>query len=244
VAEMLNLCVTHSDAVSLGVTLDKMLARRVVTPDVPVAPAMFIDIVDPVPSVYPLVFPVVVKPNDEGSSKGIRDDSIASDVNEADHLVRRLRRTYGCPILVEQYLPGKEITVGLIGNGATSEILGLMEIEPVDATSHFLYSVEAKRAFRERVRYHVPPRLPCATLRDIERYARTAFRLLGCRDVARCDFRLDAAGVPHFLECNPLPGLNPDCSDLVIMTRHKLSHRELVHAIFEAALQRYGMTHA
>lgn len=241
VCEMLNVRVTHSDAVALGVTLDKMLARRVVTPEVPVAPAAFVDLGDCVPTSYPLRFPVVVKPNDEGSSKGIRDDSIATDPVEAHRLVTRLRRTYGCPVLVEQYLSSTEVTVGLLGNGDRTEILGVMEIAPAEASARFLYSVEVKRAFRARVRYHMPPRLPCATRRTIEAYARTAYRLLGCRDVARMDFRLDASGVPHFLECNPLPGLRPDAGDLVIMTRDRFSHRELVHAIFRVALQRYGM---
>lgn len=116
----------------------------------------------------------------------------------------------------------------------------MMEIAPAEPVAHFVYSVEAKRAFRERVHYFTPPRLPQATLREIETLALTAYRLLGCRDVARLDFRLDAGGRPHFLECNPLPGLNPDTSDLVILSRATMAHGDLVRNIFSEAMRRYG----
>ena len=93
-----------------------------------------------------------------------------------------------------------------------------MEIAPAgDRGEPFLYCIETKRDFRRQVRYHVPPRLPAAHLDEIRSHALHAYRLLGCRDVARIDFRMDAAGRPRFLECNPLPGLNPYSSDIVIL---------------------------
>jgi D-alanine-D-alanine ligase len=186
-----------------------------------------------------LRFPVVVKPNHEGSSKGIRNDSYASTVDDARRLVVRLRETYRCSALVEEHLPGPEVTVGVIGNGSAARVLGTMEIAPVEPSDSFLYSVEVKRAFRQRVRYFTPPRLAAATRREIEQSALTAYRLLGCRDVARLDFRLDADGRPCFLECNPLPGLNPESSDLVIMSRSVMGYDDLVRAIFQAALTRH-----
>jgi D-alanine-D-alanine ligase len=241
VCEMLGLAATHSDSLTLGLTLDKMLTRRVVAPDVAVAGAALIREDDEIPSSLSLRFPVVVKPNHEGSSKGIRNDSYASTVHEARRLVVRLRETYRCPVLVEEYLPGPEVTVGVIGNGSAARVLGMMEIAPVESSGVFLYSVEVKRAFRERVRYFTPPRLAETTRREIEQRALTAYRLLGCRDVARLDFRLDGASQPRFLECNPLPGLNPDSSDLVIMSQSFLQYDELVRSIFREALSRYHL---
>ena len=91
------------------------------------------------------------------------------------------------------------------------------------------------------MRYYQPPRLDEATRLQVEVSALKAYRLLGCRDVARLDFRLDATGRPHFLECNPLPGLNPETSDLVILSRATMSHAQLVQEIFRHALRRYAM---
>lgn len=238
VCELLGLPFTHSDALTLGLTLDKMMARRVVSPDVAVAPAVLISEEDLLPQ-FP--FPAIVKPNDEGSSKGIRDDSLARDAGEARRLVERLRDLYGCPVLVEQYLPGAEVTAAVVGNGRDARVLGLMQIAPVQPAGYFIYSVEAKRAFRERVRYFLPPQLPASTLGEIEASALAAYRLLGCRDVARLDFRLDAQGRPHFLECNPLPGLNPETSDIVILSRSVVCYDDLVRGILRDAARRYGM---
>ena len=240
VCELLGIPFSHSDALTLALTLDKWMTRRVLSPDVAVAPAGLLEADDNVASLE-LCYPVVVKPNDEGSSKGIRDDSVASNLAEARRLVARLRALYRCPVLVEEFLPGAEVTVAVIGNGSEAFVLGMMEIAPLAPTAHFVYSVEAKRAFRERVQYFVPPRLDAATRDSIESAALTAYRLLACRDVARLDFRLDARGRPHLLECNPLPGLNPETSDLVILSRSSISYESLVQQIFRHALQRHTM---
>jgi D-alanine-D-alanine ligase len=240
VCEMLGVPYTHSDPLTLGLTLDKMLARRVVSPDVPVARAVLVDGWEHDDALDAFRYPAVVKPNDEGSSKGIHDDSLACGPGEARRLVERLRDLYECPVLVEQYLPGPEVTVGVMGNGRTVRILGVMEIAPAAPNGVFLYSVEAKRNFRERVRYFIPPRVPEPVVREIGRLALTAYRLLGCRDVARLDFRLDAEGRPRFLECNPLPGLSPDTSDIVILSAPSLSYPDLVCGVFREAALRHG----
>ena len=239
--ELLELPYTGSDALTLAVTLDKAVARRLVSPDVPVAPAVLISSARDLAQLERLRYPVIVKPNDEGSSKGIREDAIAVDCAAAREKAERLRATYGCPVLVEEYLSGPEVTVGIIGNGAPAEILGIMEIAPAGDAARFVYSIEVKRDWRRRVCYHVPPRLPPAVIDTLRDLARRAYELLGCRDFARLDFRLDAFGSPHFLECNPLPGLDPENSDLVIMARPHTTHEELVQRIFREAAARTGV---
>lgn len=241
VCEMLDLPFTHSDPLTLSLALDKMMARRVVSPDVPVAPAVLVNAVDDVHQLSSFPYPAVVKPNDEGSSKGVRDGCVAVDASHARVLLEYLRESYGCPVLVEQYLPGAELTVGITGNSGNTRILGVMEIAPADPNGHFLYSVEAKRAFRDRVRYFIPPRLPEEIIREVEEKALTAYRLLGCRDIARLDFRLDAKGQPHFLECNPLPGLNPETSDIGILSRPAMSYAQLVRGVLIDAAERCGV---
>ena len=241
VCELLSLPYTGSDALTLAVTLDKAVARRLVSPDVPVARAALVESEADAERLQELSYPALVKPNDEGSSKGIRADALAADPKAAAEGCRRLSALYGCAALVEEFLPGAEVTVGVVGNGASARVLGMMEIAPAHSNGPFVYSVEVKRDFRSRVRYHVPPRLSQAVRDDIERLALAAYRLLGCRDVARLDFRCDAAGRPRFLECNPLPGLDPDSSDLVILSRGILPYGELVRGILRDAASRQGV---
>ena len=241
VCELLALPYTGADALMLGVSLDKALARRVVSPEVPVAPGVLLEDEPWDGLLSCLRFPVIVKPNDEGSSKGIRADSLAFDPEAAVSVARRLRQAYQCPLLVEEFLPGAEVTVALAGNPPNVRLLGMMEISPKCDRAPFVYSLEIKRDFRRQVTYHVPPRLDPSVLAAIEQYARVAYRLLGCRDIARMDFRLDASGQPCFMECNPLPGLNPESSDIVILSAETVPYDQLVQGILLDALDRTGV---
>lgn len=243
ICEMLGLPFTGSDLLTLALSLDKAVARRVVSPEVPVARAVFIeDGQFPAETVAALRYPVLVKPNDEGSSKGIRRNALAEDLSGAREGWRRLREQYRCPTLVEEFVPGMEITVGIAGNGLGARVIGVMEIAPTGCETPFIYSLEVKRHYREQVRYHIPPRFDVTTFRKVERLALAAYRLLGCRDLARIDFRLDAEGVPRFIECNPLPGLHPDSGDMVILSRSTLSYEKLVQGILFDAAQRTGVS--
>jgi D-alanine-D-alanine ligase len=117
-----------------------------------------------------------------------------------------------------------------------------MEIAPaLELGQPFVYSVETKRDWRRRVRYHIPPRMPVETQDLIRTLALTAYRLLGCRDLARVDFRLDAAGQPVFLECNPLPGLNSDSGDIVILSSGVLPYEMLIQGVLRDAAERWGI---
>ncbi len=248
ICEFLGLPATGSDALTLAATLDKSVARRIVSPEVPVARGVLVEGLADEAALAQLRYPVVVKPNDEGASKGIRRESLCGDVVAAAGRCRWLRERYACPVLVEEFLPGMEVTVGVKGNGCNASLIGLMEIAPAeDRGEPFLYSLETKRDFRRQVRYHVPPRLRAEHLEEIRAHALNAYRLLGCRDIARIDFRTDAAGRPHFLECNPLPGLHPESSDIVILSRmvwpeHQQAYDCLVQGILRDAAERCGVS--
>lgn len=237
--ELLGLPYTGSDPLTLALALDKSLSKRVVSPELAVAPGVLLSGPEDEPALARLPYPAIVKPNDEGSSKGIRDGRhVAADAAEAAALGRRLADLYRCPALVETFLPGPEVTVGVAGNGSSARVLGMMEISPAHGDAPFVYSVEAKRDWRRRVAYHVPPRLPRDIRSSIGEQALLACRLLGCRDLARVDFRLDARGVPHFLECNPLPGLNPASSDIVLLCAGTTSYGALVRGVLQDAAAR------
>jgi len=242
VCELLGIPFTGSDMLTLAITLDKAAARRLVSPEVPVARAILLEGAPISADLRGLTYPVIVKPNDEGSSKGLRGQPVAHSAAAALARAHWLMETYGCPVLIEEFLEGTEVTVGVAGNHAETRILGLMEIAPVNPQSEWTYSLDAKRDWQRRVRYHVPPRLDASAIEAIEGHALTAYRLLGCRDLARLDFRLDAQGVPHFLECNPIPGLHPTSSDIVILSRSTLSHEDLVQGVFLDAARRWNIS--
>jgi D-alanine-D-alanine ligase len=123
----------------------------------------------------------------------------------------------------------------------TVGVVGALRVVPLRNPARFVYSLEVKRDYASNVRYECPPQLPAAHLRAVEEAALLVYRCLGCRDVARIDFRL-RDGVPYFLEVNPLPGLNPVLSDLVILAEKSgMPYAELVRSIVTAGLMRAGL---
>jgi D-alanine-D-alanine ligase len=242
VLEMLGIPYSGSDPLTLAVTLDKDCAKRLVaSAGVPVPKGVIIDPEDAqhaALSTQRLSFPMMVKPAWEGSSKGIRQQCVVERPAELRGLIYRLRQDYRQPVLVEEFIQGYELTVGIIGN-APPRVLGMMGVVPRQNVDRFVYSLEIKRDFRRLVRYECPPSLPAQTLAAIEKAALDSYGVLGCRDVSRIDFRV-RDGIPYFLEVNPLPGLHPEDSDLVIMAKNcGWSYHQLIEAILESALQRY-----
>ncbi|MEA5051732.1 MAG: ATP-grasp domain-containing protein [Oscillospiraceae bacterium] len=240
--EMLGIPYTGSDAVALGVSLDKLMCKRLVGAcGVRTAASAVVADAKDIPA--GLHYPVIVKPNAEGSGKGISEDCIAVDQAE---LARLLARDLpGCgSLLVEEYLPGREFTVGILGNGADRRIFPPMEIIYNGSTQRTfkVYSYEVKCNYKQHVRYECPAKLTAREAAQLTEAASKAFDALGCRDVARVDLRMDAAGEPCFLEINPLPGLAPGYSDLPMTAEAAgLDYDALVCGICEAAAQRLGV---
>ncbi len=243
VCEMLRIPFTHSDPLTLAATLDKAVAKRLVAAAGIATPRFAVadDPRRPLPA--HLGFPVIVKPLFEGSSMGVRKTSKVRAADELPARLSALRTAYAQPVLVEEFLPGAEFTVGVRGNGDHARVLGVMEIVPKrDRPEDFVYSLEVKRNYTEEVNYHVPPRRPDAVVAAIGDLALAAYRALECRDLARVDVRLDAEGRPHFLEVNPLPGINPVTGDIVIIaTRSGVSYRDLILGVVDAARARHGL---
>lgn len=243
--EMLGVPCTHSDPLTMAVTLDKAMAKRVVAScGVPTPEFVVVEHERDLAHIA-LPFPLFAKPLFEGSSMGIRRRSRVADRAELSERVGQLLGDYREPVLVEEFCGGAEFTVGLLGNGANVRVAATMEVEPLLVPrEQFVYSLEVKRNpnWAEEIAYHVPPKRTRAEIDAVEKVALDAWRALGCRDVARIDVRNDAAGNPKFIECNPLPGLAPGWSDLAILwDRTGGTYATLVGAILDEATTRLAL---
>jgi D-alanine-D-alanine ligase len=240
VLEMLDIPYSGADPQCLAVCLDKHLTKKLVSWEgVPTPKWSVIDHVN-VKSVdwAALPSPAFIKPVWEGSSKGIRLNSLIRDPKQIQATVTQLLKQYHQPVLVEEFISGGEVTVGVVGNNPP-KLVGIMHVVPRQRNADFVYSLEVKRDYEKLVDYECPAKLDKAILKNIEKYALKAFQVLECRDFSRVDFRISRDGTPYFLEINPLAGLNPRSSDLIIMANLVgWTYNELIDSILEAALKR------
>lgn len=238
--ELLDIPYTGSDPATLSLALDKALAKKVVrqagihTPDFQLMTSGKERLSKE------FTFPLIVKPVAEGSSKGVVKKSVCHGEAELREVVKEIVSKYQQPALVEEYIAGREFTVGLLGE-RRPKVLPPMEIVFLDTTDATpIYKFEDKLDWNDRIRYDVPAKLDPAQLEKLKGAARSAFMALGCRDVARLDFRMDERGRFYFIECNPLPGLTPEWSDLVLIAKGAgMDYRTLIGEILSGAIRRY-----
>jgi D-alanine-D-alanine ligase len=242
VLEMLDIPYSGSDPQCLAVCLDKHLTKKIVSLAGISTPRWTVIGNDQLKNTRwaELPYPAFVKPVWEGSSKGIRLDSLVRDPAQALTVVTGLVLKYNQPVLVEEFIRGEEITVGMVGNGKPG-IVGIMRVVPRLKEPDFVYTLEVKRDYENLVDYECPARLDVRTLEKIREFSLKIFEILECRDFARLDYRISPDGTPYFLEINPLAGLNPRSSDLVIMARLVgIKYDDLIGSILDAALKRYS----
>jgi D-alanine-D-alanine ligase len=264
ILEMLRIPYTGSKVLTLALTLDKPMTKRVLvyhglpTPDFQVFERVDETLDDG------LVFPLFVKPSRQGTGMGITAQSVVQDEEHLRSQVREMLEAYAEPVLIERFIEGRDVTVGLVGNlpppvarrvpedeQAPRVQRGLRFLPPLEISLGVhteseggVYTHRAKVDLADQLTYICPANLTSAQLEELNWLAAATFRVTGCRDVARVDFRLDATNDerPYLLEVNPLPGLSPGISDLVIeAAADGIDHCELVTMIFEAALERYRL---
>jgi D-alanine-D-alanine ligase len=185
-----------------------------------------------------LTYPLFAKPNAEGTGKGVTPASKITSPDQLKMVCAELLGTFQQPVLLEEYLPGREFTVGIVGEGDSTRALGTLEIVLLDHAEPEVYSYVNKERCEELVEYRlVSSQDPLVA--ECERMACAAWKALGGRDAGRIDLRCDAAGRPHFLEANPLAGLHPEHSDLpMLCTRIGMPYTSLVECIVASANQR------
>jgi D-alanine-D-alanine ligase len=261
--EMLRIPYTGSKVMTLALALDKPMTKRILTyHDLPTPPFQVFEREDD-PLSEDMEFPMFVKPSREGTGMGVSAKSIVNNKAELKEQVVYVLQTYRQPALVERYIEGREVTVGLVGNligpvarrmpvddGAPHIQAGLLFLPPLEVDlqpyveTDVVYSGRLKVELAKDLNYLIPAPIDPELKEDLNWYTAAVFRVTGGLDVSRVDFRLDKNDnlKPYILEINPLPGLSPGISDLVMEAEAVgISHAELVNLILEAALKRYGM---
>jgi len=261
--EMMRIPYTGSKVMSLALALDKPMTKRILWWHELPTPAFQEFDRENEPLNDDLSFPLFVKPSREGTSMGVTVKSIVKTEEELREQVSFIIQKYRQPALVEDYIEGREVTVGMIGNligpvarrmphnpNAPRVQAGLYFLPPMEVDlkpylmTDAVYSNRLKTALAAELDYLVPAPIDEEMIDELNWLAAAVFRVTGALDVARVDFRLDINDnwKPYILEINPLPGLSPDISDLVIEGKaDNVTHTELVNMILDAALERYGM---
>ena len=264
ILEMLRLPYTGSRILTLALSLDKPMTKRVLSyHDLP-TPAFQVferldETLDPT-----MQFPLFVKPSREGTGMGISAESIVYNKSQLMKQLRQLFERYDQPVLAERFIEGREVTVGVVGNLSSPVAWRLPDDEEARRISrglHFfppleidmsrypaeeagIYTNRIKTAMAHEFHYLCPAPLPPELVDELNWLTAATFRITGCLDVARVDFRLDSSNgdKPYILEINPLPGLNPEYSDLVIEARADgWTYDSLVNRILDEAIERYGL---
>jgi D-alanine-D-alanine ligase len=231
---------TFSDPLVCAITLDKSFAKRIVRDSgLPTPEFRIIESQEDICDVT-LKYPLFAKPIAEGTGKGIDHNSRVESYDQLKNICEYLLKRFAQPVLVEEFLPGREFTAGVLGNANDAYVLGIMEIEIPSRPKDTIYSYVAKEQCEQLVNYL--PYRSGPLCEQVGQLALKSYRVLQCRDAARVDIRCDGKGAPYFLEVNPLPGLHPTHSDLpMIATQEGMSYEELIGTIIDSALKRLEM---
>jgi len=233
---------TFSDPLVCALTLHKGMTKRVLRDaDVPTAD---FSLVADAGDMEQIRFepPYFIKPNAEGTGKGVTTDSIVRSRQALWPACRQLIDTFHQPVLVEPYLTGREFTTGVIGTGADARVLGTLEVHLLASAEPGVYSYLNKEECESRVDYRLVRPEDDPVVEAAEAVALNAWRVLGCRDGGRIDLRCDPQGRPLFLEVNPLAGLHPEHSDLPILcTALGIAYADLIGWIVDSAAKRLPM---
>jgi D-alanine-D-alanine ligase len=226
-----------SDPLTLALTLDKAMTKRVVRDaGVPTADFAVIEREADIANIA-LPFPLFLKPVAEGSGKGVDARSRVEDRGQLESVARDLLVRFRQPVLVEEFLPGREFTVGITGTGDGASILGVSEIVPKNKYVGQAYGYENKSDWEDKL--DIVPAAD-ADAQAAAKVALAAWRVLRCRDGGRADVRLDRHGKPRFIEVNPLAGIRPGYSDLCFIADfQKLSYRDLIGKFLDSFSARH-----
>lgn len=216
ILDMLGIPYTGSDPLTLAICLDKARTKEILSYNkIPNAKFIIADGPEEIKNTD-LKFPLIVKPVSEGSGKGIFSTSFVENGKDLKREVERITYEYRQSALIEEFLPGREFTAAVLGNGSDAQVLPIVEINYRDFPDDFIpiYSYEAKWIFDTKENpldvFHCPAKISSELDEEIKNTVLRTYNTLRCRDWSRIDLRLDDQGIPNIIEVNPLPGILPN----------------------------------
>lgn len=239
--EMAGIPFVGSDALTLGLTLDKVMAKKIfIAEGIPTPEFFEVKKIDILMDINHLKFPLIIKPRFEGSSKGLTEASRVDNMEELKKQVEYIINTYKQPALIEEFIRGKEFTVAIIGNDPP-EVLPIVQIK-IDGRLKLndkFYTFA--RISSDRLEYICPACINKDLKKKISDLALRTYNVVECQDFGRVDFRVDKKGKPYVLEVNPLPSLSTEDVFALIAKEIGISHEEIIGKILDSALKRYNL---
>ncbi len=242
ILEMAGIPFVGADALTLGLTLDKVMAKKIFIADKIPTPKFFeVNSSEQLNHTNHYKFPLIVKPRFEGSSKGLSESSRVKNKAELKEQVEYIVNTYKQPALIEEFISGQEFTVAIIGN-ETPEIMPVVQIK-IDGKLKLndkFYTFA--RITSDRLEYVCPAKISAELKKILDDLALKTYRAVECRDFGRVDFRVDKDGKPDVLEINPLPSLSTEDVFKLVAENVGITYEEIIGKILKSAIERYSLT--
>jgi len=241
VLEMAGIPFVGADALTLGLTLDKVMAKKI-----------FIAEKIPTPKFYEFKsseelvnsnhyrFPLIVKPRFEGSSKGLSEESRVENREDLKKQIDYIVNTYKQPVIVEEFISGQEFTVAIVGN-EPPEVMPVVQIK-IDGRLQLndkFYTFA--RITSDRLEYICPAKISADLKNKIQDLALKTYQAVECRDFGRVDFRVDSEGNPFVLEINPLPSLSTEDVFKLVAETIGITYEQIIGRILESAIKRENL---
>jgi len=238
--EMADIPFVGADALTLALTLDKVMAKKIfIAEGIPTPKFFEVKTADSLVNTDHLKFPLIVKPRFEGSSKGLSDNSRVENKDELKKQAEYVINTYKQPALIEEFISGQEFTVAIVGNDSP-EVMPIVQIK-IDGRLKLndkFYTFA--RITSDRLEYICPARIEQDLKRKISELALKTYDAVECRDFGRVDFRVDKEGRPFVLEINPLPSLSTEDVFMIVAKVMGISYEEMIGKILNSALKRHN----
>ncbi len=239
--EMAGIPFVGADALTLGLTLDKVMAKKIFIADKIPTPRFFeVTNSEELVNADHCKFPLIVKPRFEGSSKGLSDNSRVENIDELKKQVEYIVSTYKQPALIEEFISGQEFTVAVLGNDPP-EALPVVQIK-IDGRLQLndkFYTFA--RITSNRLEYICPARVNQELSKRLTELAVKTYRAVECRDFGRVDFRVDSEGNPYVLEINPLPSLSTEDVFMLVAKAIGITYEEIIGKILRSAIKRHNL---
>ena len=230
-----------ADALTLGLTLDKVMAKKIFIADGIPTPKFFeVSSLELLTNLDHCKFPLIVKPRFEGSSKGLSENSRVEDMEGLRKQVEYIIKAYKQPALVEEFISGSEFTVAIVGN-ESPEVMPVVQIK-IDGKLQLkdkFYTFA--RITSDRLEYVCPAKINEELKHKLDDLALRVYRAVECQDFGRVDFRVDSQGQPFVLEINPLPSLSTEDVFMLLAKATGITYEQMIGKILNSAIKRHGL---